>query len=361
MKWLFVLLGAAGLVALALWAYGSWGTTKVVVAAPERREAVRAIYATGMVRAEQMVRLRPEVGGEVQQVGVRQGEEVRQGTVVMTIAAHQDEDAVKEQQSRVHEATVAVQDASANYEHEQALLEQGATTQQAVDNMKAILDRANATLQTVKTSLAIRRSQTGKGTIQAPITGIVTKVNVNVGDVIPANTEAIVILDPSSFKVYADIDELDINRVRPGQEAFVAFDAMPSRRFRARVERVVPQADEVTKTLPVILALSDYVPGLSDGLTATVNIVEERRSNALTIPASALLDPNDTSATVFVVNDYSKLDARTVRLGVRGEDYVEVLEGVREDERVALNPQRDWRSGEGVAIDKKKMREDRKP
>ena len=71
---------------------------------------------------------------------------------------------------------------------------------------------------------------------------------------------AFTILDPSSFKVYADIDELDINRIRPGQEAVIAFDAMPSRRFRARVERIIPQADEVTKTLPVDLDDFDRLP-----------------------------------------------------------------------------------------------------
>jgi RND family efflux transporter MFP subunit len=361
MKWIIGSLILAGLLTAAFWAYGAFGTTSVVVAAPERREAIRAVYATGVVKAEQMVRLRPELGGEVLQVGVRQGEEVRQGDMVMELEAREAEDAVKEQQARVHEASLAVQDARANYEHELSLLEQGATTQQAVDNLKQTLDRATAMLQTVKTSLAIRKDRIGKGTIQAPISGVVTKVGVNVGDVISANTEAVVILDPSSFKVYADIDELDINRIQPGQEAIIAFDAMPSRRFRSRVERIIPQADEVTKTLPVILTLTDYVPNLSDGLTATVNIVQERRSNALTIPASALLAPNDTSATVYVVNDYSKLELRTIRLGIRGEDYVEVLEGLHEDERVALNPRKEWQPGKSVTIDKKRMKENLRP
>jgi RND family efflux transporter MFP subunit len=361
MKWAIGILVAAGMIATIIWAYGAFGTSKVVVAAPERREAVRAVYATGTVRAERIAHLRPEVGGAVTAVTVQQGGEIREGEKVMEIAVQEEEDAVNEQQARVREASVAVQTARDNYDQELALLEQGATTQQAVDNMKATLDRATAALKTVQASLAVRKTRSGKGIMESPITGVVTQVNVTVGDVIPPNMEAVTILDPSSFKVYADIDELDINRIRPGQEAIIAFDAMPSQRFRARVERIIPQADEITKTLPVILNLVDVVPNLSDGLTATINIVQERRSSAMTIPAAAVLEMNDTAAVVFVVDDYEKLDRRVVRPGIRGEDYIEVVDGLRGDERVALNPQREWKSGEVVEIDRERMKETLQP
>jgi RND family efflux transporter MFP subunit len=361
MKWIIGFLIVTVIAVTIPWAYGFFGTTTVVVAAPERREAVRAVYATGTVRAEQIARLRTELGGEITQVNVKKGAEIRQGEPVLELEVKEEQEAVTEQQARTQEASIAVQTARDNYEKELALLEQGATTQQAVDDLKAVLDRASASLRTVQASLAIRKTRSGKGSIQSPITGVVTQVNVSVGDVIPANFEAVTILDPSSFKVYADIDELDINRIRPGQEAVIAFDAMPSRRFRARVERIIPQADEVTKTLPVILNMVDFVPNLSDGLTATVNIVQERRSSAVTIPAAAILEMNDTAAVIYVVDDYQKLERRTIRPGIRGEDYIEVLEGLREDERVALNPQKEWKAGEVVEIDRQKMKENIKP
>jgi RND family efflux transporter MFP subunit len=350
-KWLIGILAVAGIAVTIAWVTGAFDSTRVSVASPERREAVRAIYATGTVRAERIAHLRPELGGEVTAVNVQQGGEIREGERVMEIAVREEEEAVTEQQARVREASVNVQNAREYYQQELALLEQGATTQQAVDERKDALDRATAALRTVQASLQIRKTRTGKGLIQAPITGVVTQVNVTVGDVIPANIEAVTILDPSSFKVYADIDELDINRVRPGQEAIIAFDAMPSRRFRARVERIIPQADEVTKTLPVILNLVDFVPNLSDGLTATINIVQERRSSAMTIPASAVLESNDTAAVVYVVDDYNKLERRVISPGIRGEDYIEVREGLRENERVVLNPKREWATGEVVEIE----------
>lgn len=357
LKWIIAVIAVGALIAVGFWAYGTLGTTRVAVASPDRREAVRAIYATGAIRAEQIARIRPEVTGEVLQVSVQQGGEVRQGDPVLHIAVRDEDLAVREQSARVAEASMILRDARATYDSAKSLFAQQLTTQQAVDNARSTYERAAASMRTVQASLATRRAMTGRGRMNSPITGVVTKVNVSVGDVVSPNMEAVTILDPASFKVYAEIDELDIVNVRPGQMALVAFDAMPGQRFRARVERVIPQADEVTKTLPVVLNLIDYVPNLSDGLTATINIIQERRPNALTVPASALVDEESLRATVFVVSDHGRLQLRKVRIGVRGEEYVEIIDGLREDERVALNPRDDWESGMDVEIDKARTRE----
>lgn len=356
MKWVVGFLIVAAVVAVGFWAYGALGVPSVEVAVPERREAIRAVYATGTVKAEIAARIRSEVGGQIVQLPVKQGEEIRAGMLVMEIEENEQDAAVAEQTSRVREASVGVEEARVNYDREVALLEQGATTQQAVDNAKAALDRASAFLRTVRATLAARKTLSGRGKITSPITGVVTAVNVNAGDVVPANFDAVTILDPSSFKVFADIDELDITRIRPGQEAIVAFDAIPRTRFRARVERVVPQADAVTKTIPVIINLLDFVPNLTDGLTATVNIVQERKPSALTIPVTALLGQKGAVDTLFIVTDHNKVERRAIKIGVRGEDYVEVIEGLREEERVVLNPDPAWTNDQSVEIDKARTR-----
>lgn len=352
MKWLFGLLVVALLAVAALWVSGRLGTTKVVVASPERREAIRAIFATGSVRAEQMARIRTEVGGEVVGLFVRQGEEIREGEPVMELKVEEQKSAVVETQARLREAQVTVQERKLNLDREQELLTQGASTQQAVDDARAAYNRSVAAANSIRAILSARRTVSGKGKIVAPISGVVTKVNVNVGDVVPANVEAVVILDPASFRVIADVDELDITRIRPGQEAVVSFDAMPRSRYRARVDRIIPQADEITKTLPVILQLTDGALNLSDGLTASVNIVQERRPNALTIPRRAILDEKGNKARIFLVTDRNLLELHTVQLGVRGEDYVEVVEGIGEESRVILDPDPLWKGGEEVEIDK---------
>jgi RND family efflux transporter MFP subunit len=256
---------------------------------------------------------------------------------------------VRDNSARVAEAQLRVREAKANLDREQALLDTGATTKRAVDDKRGVYAQSLSYLKTVQ-ALSYRRSPAGRGKIMAPITGVVTKVNVNVGDILPPNADAVTIIDPSSFKVYAEIDELDINSVRPGQEAVVSFESAPGERYRARVERIVPQADEERKTLPVVLYIGDYIPNLSDGLSATVNIVQERRPNALTIPSAAIIDQSNGQARLFVVGRNNTLELRKVRIGIRGEEYVEILEGVQEDDRVVLDPQEGWEDGMSVDI-----------
>lgn len=351
-KWLFLLGGLAVLAAVATWLYLDFSTVTVQAALPERREAIRAVYAIGSVKAEQIARLRPELGGEVLKVGVIEGGEVRQGDLVLEVKVEQQDLQVRDFDARLEEAKLKVAETRAEYDRQQLLFEQGETTESAVANARAVYNQAVSYQKSVQSAISSRQSTVPDGRLFAPITGVVTHVGIHVGEVIPANVEAVTILDPSSFKVFAEINENDINLVKPGQEAIVAFDAMPGSRFKARVERVIPQAHEVTKTLPVVLNLIDYVPNLSDGLTATVNIVHERRLDALTIPESALLYQrfDSPTATVFVITDNNRLEERTVEIGVRGDDYVEVLQGLHENERVALHPERGWSDGMTVAV-----------
>jgi len=350
MKWFIALLALAILVVGGYLLTLSLGRPDVVVVLPERREAIRAIFATGSVRAEQMARIRTEVGGEVIAVYVRQGEEVREGDPVMDVRIDEQKSAVVETQARLREAQITVQERKLNYDRELELLSQGASTQQAVDDARSNYQRSVAAYNSIKAVLSARRSISGKGKVTAPVSGIVTKVNVNVGDIVPANVEAVTILDPASFRVVADVDELDITRIRPGQEAIVSFDAMPKSRYRARVDRIIPQADEVTKTLPVILQLTDGVLNLSDGLTASINIVQERRPNALTIPRRAITEMKDNSARFFVVNDQGRAELRSATLGIQGMEYVEVLRGVGETDRVVLDPDPDMTPGDEVSL-----------
>ncbi len=353
MKWLIGLVILAALAIAGIWISGVFRTISVVVAPPERREAVRVISVLGSVRAEQIARIRTEVGGEVVGLFVRQGEEVRDGEPVMDLKVEEQKSAVVETQARLREAQVTVQERKLNLDRETELLAQGASTQQAVDDARAAYNRAVAAANSVRAILSSRKSVTGKGKIVAPISGVVTQVNVNVGDIVPPNVEAITILDPASFRVVADVDELDITRIRPGQEAIVSFDAMPKSRYRARVDRIIPQADEVTKTLPVILRLTDGVLNLSEGLTANINIVQERHPNALTIPRRAILDERGNKARLFVLTERNTLQLDTVVLGVRGDDYVEILDGLNEEARVVLDPDPLWKGGEEVEVDRK--------
>ena len=182
------------------------------------------------------------------------------------------------------------------------------------------------------------------------ISGIITNLKTTIGEVLPQNYDVATIIDPLSFKVYANIDELDITRIQPGQEAILQFDAMPLMRFRARIDRIVPQIDERFKTITAILTLIDNVPNISEGMTSTLNIIEERKTDALVLPSTSLVNEVNKEAYVFIVKYNKQIEKRKIRIGIRGENYVEVIYGIKENEMVVLNSKENLVDGDYVDV-----------
>lgn len=327
---------------------------KVEVVIPNRREAISALYSSGVVRAENSVKLRTEISGRIKSINAKNGEEVWENTIVAELDAVAQNEALKEQAGVIKESNASLHEAQVAYNQELASIavtdtnsdKSADTTEKSIDpeKIKSIsaakqrLDRTKALVKTLQTSLQNRKRETNKGKIITPMSGILTRLKTSVGEVVPQNYEVATIIDPLSFKIYADIDELDIARVQIGQEAIVAFDALPNSRFRARIERVVPQVDEKFKTITAILSILDIVPNLSDGMTTNLNIIEQRKTDAITIPASTLVEEKNNEAFVFVVKKDNSLEKRKIRVGIRGENYVEVTFGLTENDRVVLVP-----------------------
>ena len=356
MKRIYIIIGIIIVLVSTILIYKYFIRQHVEVISPTRKEALSALYATGVVHAENKVNLRTEVAGKVKIINARIGEEVWENSVVIELDAVAQAEAVKEQLGVVQESSASLNEAKANYSKELQLFNSDSldtSNPSKVKNLndaKIRLDRTNALAKTLQTSLQNRKRETGKGKIISPISGIITNLKTTIGEVLPQNYDVATIIDPLSFKVYANIDELDITRIQPGQEAILQFDAMPLMRFRARIDRIVPQIDERFKTITAILTLIDNVPNISEGMTSTLNIIEERKTDALVLPSTSLVNEVNKEAYVFIVKYNKQIEKRKIRIGIRGENYVEVIYGIKENEMVVLNSNENLVDGDYVDV-----------
>src|SRR6185312_16152683 len=126
----------------------------------------------------------------------------------------------------------------------------------------------------------------------------------------------------------AEVNEEDIPRVALGQVVLFRTDAFPGRRLEGKVAEITPMGDINAKTFRVKMALPEDTP-LRPGMSVEANIVTREKDNALLVPADAL-----QGSAVFVVES-NRLRKRSVTIGIRGTRAVEVLDGVKEGERVA--------------------------
>jgi Cu(I)/Ag(I) efflux system membrane fusion protein len=145
------------------------------------------------------------------------------------------------------------------------------------------------------------------------------------------------IADLSSLWLVADVFEQDLNLVHPGQEARITVNAFPGEQFAGKVAFIYPTLNPQTRTAQVRIELPNPKGRLRPAMYASIELAASHNKAAvLTIPTSAVLG-SGTRPVVLVELGEGRYQPREVRLGLRGDEYVQVLEGLADQERVVVS------------------------
>lgn len=172
-------------------------------------------------------------------------------------------------------------------------------------------------------------------TFRSPVAGIVTEKKALQGMRFMPGEALYQVADLSSVWVVADLPEQDIGLVRPGSAARVTIDAYPDKRFEGRIAYVYPTLNAATRTVPVRIELANPGLLLKPSMFGAVELSAGGRGAVLAVPDSAVID-SGVRRMVIVDRGEGRFEPREVKLGTRGEGYVEVIEGVREGEPVVV-------------------------
>ncbi len=193
-------------------------------------------------------------------------------------------------------------------------------------------DISEPELQRLQKDGAIRRTIT----LRSPVTGVVIEKPALRGMRFMPGEALYQISDLSVLWVVADIFEQDISLIQPGQAAKIVVNGFPGRTFTGKVAFLYPTFTAETRTGKVRIELPNPGGLLKPAMYATVELGAPRSAGkALVIPESAVLD-SGASQVVLVQRGEGLFDPRPVKLGMRAEGYVEVLEGVQEGEEVVV-------------------------
>ena len=140
--------------------------------------------------------------------------------------------------------------------------------------------------------------------------------------------------DPSALEVRASVIEEDLPLIEVGQPAELFFDALPEVKTAGVLSRIVPRRIDVERPLYHILITLDAIPeGLVPGMTSDVSVLLDQMAEVLTLPRALVRANSDGFAIVRVwVGDHS--EDRTVKVGMRGDVRVEIVDGLKEGEQV---------------------------
>lgn len=186
-------------------------------------------------------------------------------------------------------------------------------------------------------SVELIQEQISDSSISAPYDGIVTSVEGEVGETVSAAEIFISMMIPNGFEIKANISEVDISKLKVGNEVEITFDALGSDQiFKGEVSEIDPAETEVSgviyyKVMTIFVADSSII---KPGMTANLDIMTAKRENVVKIPFQALKEKDDGSKYVQIVEGNGVISEASVKVGLKGDVNLEITEGLSEGQEV---------------------------
>ncbi len=309
-------------------------TVPVEVQPLKRAEMVAVYSGTAPIEAHEEATVVAKVGGEVRQIYVEEGDSVQAGQVL----ARLDGDRLR--------LTLAQTDANLrklerDYKRTLELADKGLVPKSTAENTKYDLDALRAGYESARLELSYTE-------IRAPINGVISARKIKVGNTIGPNEPTFTVTDLDPLLAFVHVPEKEFRKIAPGQNAEVVIDALGGARFAGTISRISPTVDPQTGTFRARVEVPDATRTLKPGMFARVNIVYERRQDALQLPRTAILDA-DGQQSVFVVAS-GKAEQRTITTGLSNGGWIEVLDGLKGSEQVVTVGQAGLKTGTLVKI-----------
>ncbi|MFZ5539203.1 MAG: efflux RND transporter periplasmic adaptor subunit [Pseudomonadota bacterium] len=305
---------------------------EVVVLQPARIS--EELQAVGSLRSNESVILRPEVSGRIATIAFRDGQPVKRGQLLVALDSSLN-------QAEVEQARAELDLAMSNLKRTEDLARKNFVSSSAQEQAASNVDVLAAKLKLAEARLAKMR-------IVAPFDGVVGIRNVSLGDYVREGTDLVNVEDIHLLKVDFRLPERYFTQLKVGQAVEVVADALPGARYAGTVEAINPRIDASGRSLEVRARLANTDGRLRPGMFARVRVIVGERTNALLVPEEAIVPLGD-DFFVYTVAD-GKANRVRVKLGVRRESQVELLEGVKAGDRVVTAGMRVQRDGQPVRV-----------
>ncbi|MEH2458951.1 efflux RND transporter periplasmic adaptor subunit [Nostoc sp.] len=241
---------------------------------------------------------------------------------------------IDQRQAAVNEARAAL-----------VLLEDGTRSEEIVQRQAAVA-AAEAQLKGVQVQLE-------DTIIRAPLSGIVTQKYAEPGAFVTPTTSASTSASATSssivavargLEILAQVPEADLSRIKPGQQVEIVADAYPDQVFKGHVRLIAPEAvvEEGVTSFQVRVALDTGIDKLRSGLNVDLTFLGDRVNNALVLPTVSIVTEKGKTG-VLVPDAKNKPQFREVTVGAQIQEQTQILEGVKEGDRIFVNPPKDYK------------------
>lgn len=398
-KTLFIILGVSLVLIVVLiagkkagWFGKSGNFKKVEITKVEKIDIIETVSATGKIQPEVEVKLSSEVSGEIIELPVVEGQQVKKGDLLVRVnpeiylsSLERSQAGLQNIRAGLAQTEASLKEAESNYERNKRLFEKGIISKAEWDRIvssyevaKANRESAYYNVKSATASVNEARENLGRTNIYAPMSGTISSLNAELGERVVgtqqmAGTEILRVANLENMEVEVDVNENDIVKVAIGDSTIVEVDAYLKKEFKGLVTEISNSAnstltaDQVTNFKVKVRILKESYEDLLEGkpenyspfrpgMTATVDIITNRKNGVIAIPISAVVVKSDTSSaksgkkveekvqpsdkkfeTVFVKKgEEAKL--RVIKTGIQDDANIEIAEGLEEGEEVITGP-----------------------
>ena len=395
-KTLFILLGIALAVIVLLvigkkagWFGNSGEFEQVEITEIKPLNIRETVSATGKIQPEVEVMLSSEVSGEIIELPIVEGQQVQVGDLLARVNPDIYQSSLQRAvatlqniQAGLAQAEANLKEAKSTYERNQTLFEKGIISRAEWEGIVSSYEVAKANrqsayynVQSASATVNEARESLGRTNIYSPMAGTISSLSAELGERVVgtqqmAGTEILRVADLSAMEVEVDVNENDIVKVSVGDSTIVEVDAYLKQEFRGVVTEISNSAataltaDQVTNFKVKVRILEDSYQHLLEGkpekyspfrpgMTATVDIITNKKSDVVGVPISAIVIKSDTSSTktkkvenagppvrfetVFVKKG-DEADLRVVKTGIQDDQNIEITSGLEVGEEVITGP-----------------------
>ncbi|MGH8067174.1 MAG: efflux RND transporter periplasmic adaptor subunit [Candidatus Entotheonellia bacterium] len=319
----------------------------LVEATPGTIEQV--IVATGSVEARRKVLVTADPGTRIAALYFDEQGVVAKGQVLAKLDDIELSTQLRQMEAGLNLAKTNLSNAEAILAQTRSLFEKGYIARQEVDAAAYQVDLYRTQTEEKRAAIQLFKAKLDRTLIRAPISGAITRKLVEVGGIVSDGTRGAGAgpggqLQPTAIaeiahlealEFHVDVDQTEIGLIKRGMRAVIVLDAFPDQRLRGAVEEItLSSLEEVSGRVryKVRVALEKSNAPIRLGMTGTVDFILARKEHTLTLPAAVLIERGG-EVFVFVVED-GKVRQRSVQIGIRNAEVVEIAAGLRAGEWV---------------------------
>ena len=306
------------------------------------------IESIGTLNPFEEVTISAEVEGVLRSVKVEEGTQVSKG---MLLAAIDDSDyglEVKRAEAALRQAEATLENTKLEFKRKDALHKEELVTKQQYDDVVTRLSLTEAEVERAKASLAIARLKLSKTKITSPLACVVKEKRVSAGDFVKNGTSLLVIIQSNPIKLRFTVPEKDVGRLKINQEVILKVDGFPGSEFKGKVNIIFPNVEEKTRTLQVEALVPNNNGILKPGLFAKVILYTAGERDTIVVPVTALLYEAEKVKVFIIEGDRAK--EREVKLGSKYGELMEIIDGVKEGEKIVAIGQQNLSEGAKVSV-----------